>query len=314
LRKKKVVSENGTLNGSKTTEEGLAPPSPKMEEGSAPASPKHTCREEADKLEAQSAESDTNETGDTKEKEDKSLDSGRRSERQKRHKAPPMGLFSSVFFQYGSGTQSLRIGGRTLRRVHTDPNIFLIDSFLTEHEMLHLDRLLTPARFVKSYTDAEDGRKVVDEDRTSTFTHLGKSQDTHIRQIESRAATLIGMPADMVEPLQVVQYSEGQKFETHHDIGTLGPDNKVECVFPPRRLATFFIYLNSLPAAAGGHTEFPLLNLKITPVRGQVCVLIRLYMCPHTPIAVFSCACTYLYIYIYCSGAAFLQRALLWRP
>ena len=52
-------------------------------------------------------------------------------------------------------------------------------------------------------------------------------------------------------------------------MGTLGEDNKVEQVFPPRRLVTFFIYLNSLPSGAGGHTEFPLLNLKVQPVRGQ---------------------------------------------
>ncbi len=163
----------------------------------------------------------------------------------------------------------MRICGRALRRVHTDPNIFLIDDFLTEAEIQHLDGLVTPARFAKSYTDADDGKKVVDDYRTSTFVHLGKSCDAHIRQIESRAATIVGMAPDYVEPLQVVQYSEGQKFETHHDMGTLGPDNTVEQVIPPRRLITFFIYLNSLPDDAGGHTEFPMLNLKVRPVRGQ---------------------------------------------
>ena len=153
--------------------------------------------------------------------------------------------------------------------MHTDPNIFLIDGFLTDVEIQHLDRLVTPARFAKSYTDADDGKKVVDDYRTSTFVHLGKSCDAQIRQIETRAATMVGMAPDNVEPLQVVQYSEGQKFETHHDMGTLGPDNTVEQVFPPRRLVTFFVYLNSLADGAGGHTEFPLLNLKVQPVRGQ---------------------------------------------
>jgi hypothetical protein len=193
---------------------------------------------------------------------------GRRSER-KQHRPPPSGLFSTVFFQHSDAIAPLRIGGRTLRRVHTDPNIFLIDGFLTDVEIQHLDTLVTPARFAKSYTDADDGKKVVDDYRTSTFVHLGKSCDAQIRQIETRAATLVGMAPDYVEPLQVVQYSEGQKFETHHDMGTLGPENTVEQVFPPRRLVTFFIYLNSLADGAGGHTEFPLLNLKVQPVRGQ---------------------------------------------
>ena len=39
---------------------------------------------------------------------------------------------------------------------------------------------------------------------------------------------MIGMPPDMVEPLQVVKYSQGQKFETHHDMGTLGEENQIE--------------------------------------------------------------------------------------
>ena len=34
-------------------------------------------------------------------------------------------------------------------------------------------------------------------------------------------------------------------------------------VVAPRRLVTFFVYLNSLPNGAGGHTEFPLLKLKV---------------------------------------------------
>ena len=126
-----------------------------------------------------------------------------------RWQAPPAGLFSTVFFQHGDATETLRIGGRTLRRVHADPNIYLIDGFLTEPDIEHLDSLITPAGFVKSYTDAENGKKVVDEYRTSTFVHLGKSCDTCIRNIESRAANMIGMPPDMVEPLQVVKYSEG---------------------------------------------------------------------------------------------------------
>ena len=122
-----------------------------------------------------------------------------------RHKPPPSGLFSTVFFQHSDATASIRIVGRTLQRVHTNPNIFLIDGFLTGAEIEHLDGLVTPARFAKSYTDADDGKKVVDDYRTSTFVHLGKSCDAHIRQIESRAATMVGMAPDYVEPLQVVQ-------------------------------------------------------------------------------------------------------------
>ena len=46
----------------------------------------------------------------------------------------------------------------------------------------------------------------------------------------------------MLEPLQVVRYHPGEKYEAHHDLFDL-------CDFPqkPRRHLTFLIYLNNLP-------------------------------------------------------------------
>ncbi|CAE8676557.1 unnamed protein product, partial [Polarella glacialis] len=77
----------------------------------------------------------------------------------------------------------------------------------------------------------------------------------------------LGLPACNVEPLQVVAYTGGQEFKEHHDIGTLAADGSVEAV-APRRLATIFVYLNTLPMGQG-HTEFPQLGLSITPKQRQ---------------------------------------------
>jgi len=68
-----------------------------------------------------------------------------------------------------------------------------------------------------------------------------------------------------VEPLQIVSYTEGQKFNTHHDSGTLNDDGSVDPV-PPRRVITFFLYLNSMPEG-NGHTRFPELGLSVQPQR-----------------------------------------------
>ena len=45
----------------------------------------------------------------------------------------------------------------------------------------------------------------------------------------------------------------------------LGDDDNVELV-NPRRLVTYFIYLNTLPEGQGC-TEFPRLNIAVTPKR-----------------------------------------------
>ena len=41
------------------------------------------------------------------------------------------------------------------------------------------------------------------------------------RAIERRAAEIVSIPIENVEPLQVVRYTEGQEFTLHHDAGTL---------------------------------------------------------------------------------------------
>lgn len=70
--------------------------------------------------------------------------------------------------------------------------------------------------------------------------HLNKSQDRWARSIESRAADLVGVPQANVEPIQVVSYTAGQLFDTHHDAGTMAEDGSIELV-PPVRYATLFL-------------------------------------------------------------------------
>ena len=54
-----------------------------------------------------------------------------------------------------------------------------------------------------------------------------------------------------------VAYRDGQFFETHHDLGTLSDDGAyVTHEGGTRRLATLFVYLNTLPRGQGA-TEFP---------------------------------------------------------
>ena len=45
---------------------------------------------------------------------------------------------------------------------------------------------------------------------------------------------LISLSSDFVEPLQIVSYTGGQKFDLHHDAGTLTEDGDIEIVQPRR--------------------------------------------------------------------------------
>ena len=98
--------------------------------------------------------------------------------------------------------------------------------------------------------------------RADCTVHVKKGLDSAIRRVESRAAELVGMQSHNVEGLQIVSYTDGQKFETHHDIGPIDDAcEHVVTVVPPRRIITLFVYLNDLPQGIGT-TNFPLLKLK----------------------------------------------------
>jgi hypothetical protein len=141
---------------------------------------------------------------------------------------------------------------RTLRLLHADPRVYTVQGFLTPSEVGHLGGIIdgTVERdFKASFTDATDGSRVLSEERTSRNLFLGKAQDAVVRGIERRAAELVGMTAERVEPLQIVSYREGQFFNAHHDSGTVNGDGSIDAVYP-RRLITLFVCTYIRPSAA----------------------------------------------------------------
>ena len=173
----------------------------------------------------------------------------------------------------------LSFGKIKLFRIHHDPNVYIIENFLSEKELTYLNKVVgrmeRQNRFQKSYMDVTAHSKKIDSSRTSKFIHFGKCENKIITDIESRASHLVGLSIDCVEPLQVVRYKPGQMFDDHHDLGVLFDDGSVELPSgSPRRICTFFLYLNDIPKGCGGCTRFPLLSdghhdyLDIQPRRG----------------------------------------------
>lgn len=162
------------------------------------------------------------------------------------------------------------LNSKKMELIHENPNVYFVRDFLTEGEIKHMDRVCTNQlkmrKFQNSFVEDDYNNEVICEDRTSTYIHLSKAQDGPTRSIESRACNLAGLASECCEPLQIVSYTQGQKFETHHDAGTLLEDGSVFLV-PPRRLVTLFVYLNTIPEGHG-HTEFPELGLSVKPERG----------------------------------------------
>jgi prolyl 4-hydroxylase len=163
---------------------------------------------------------------------------------------------------------------KKLKLVHKSPNVFVMDDFLTLSELSYCETLFETNKFSKSFVDTNDNQSIYkEEQRTSSFSSVGKLQNAHVASIERRASHLLGLTVEQMEPLQLVRYRVGEFFGIHHDLGILFDDGSVE--LPPRnhwtkrRMVTIFVYLND----SDGCTYFPLLGgkdgLRVTPKRGR---------------------------------------------
>jgi hypothetical protein len=176
----------------------------------------------------------------------------------------------NLFYQENYFADNLATEYKNLQLIHTSPNIFLVENFLSELDLDYFDKHITEnySDFQDSFTEDNFNDVIYSLERTSRFCFLTKGKDSRVRNIESRAADLAGLSVCNVEPLQIIHYTGGQQFTTHHDSGTLHEDNKTIDLLVPRRLVTLVVYLNDLPFG-NGFTEFPSLNLSILPKRGQ---------------------------------------------
>ena len=73
---------------------------------------------------------------------------------------------------------------------------------------------------------------------------------------------------NLIEPLQIVKYQQGQKYEGHHDFfDVCDLEDKQH---NGRRQVTFLIYLKDMPPGeTGGGTGFPDLKLEVAPEQAR---------------------------------------------
>jgi 2OG-Fe(II) oxygenase superfamily len=149
--------------------------------------------------------------------------------------------------------------------LHSDPDVLLIDKFLTDDEC---ERLIAKARphLVPSLVKNE-GTGAVEQDvtRTSTDTNVPQRE---IPSVVNKIAAMTNCTHEQLEIVQILRYTKGQYFLPHTD-GFMGPTTA--CGFERSgRLVTIFCYLNDVPA--GGESIFPLLNVSVLPRKGSAVV------------------------------------------
>ena len=147
---------------------------------------------------------------------------------------------------------------RTLRPVASQlrtksPVITQVEPLLFPEEAAYIVRRAEEAGFKPSATGGGKER-VIDEYRTSSTAAL-PMKDPVVACLAKRLATMAGMPASSVEPLQVTRYTEGQQYRPHTDDPRRAPRRK--------RLKTIFTYLSDeglSDGKCGGATIFTCLS------------------------------------------------------
>lgn len=163
----------------------------------------------------------------------------------------------------------MTIDGRTIHVALSveSPALRVLNDLLSHDEC---DALIEEAkpRLQRAMTVDISGKHQVDARRTSEGMFFGIGESPLIKRIEKRIATLLSIPVDHGEGLQVLHYLPGQQYEPHHDwFDPEQPGFAAITAKGGQRIASLVMYLNT--PEAGGGTAFPEIGLTVTAWRGS---------------------------------------------
>ena len=139
-----------------------------------------------------------------------------------------------------------------------EPLIVILGNVLSDEECDQLIEL-SKARMMRSKIG---NSRAVTELRTSSSMFFQESENEIVAKIEKRLSSIMNIPIEHGEGLQVLNYQIDQEYKAHLDFIT--PKNG-EIKNP--RISTLVMYLNDVEH--GGETYFPKLNFSVSPQKGM---------------------------------------------
>ncbi|MGH8159841.1 MAG: prolyl hydroxylase family protein [Rhodanobacter sp.] len=147
------------------------------------------------------------------------------------------------------------------------PALRVLDDLLTAQECVELIELARP-RLQRALTVDSEGRQQIDQRRTSEGMFFTLNELPLVTRIEQRLASLLGVPVNHGEGLQILHYLPGQEYEPHYDwFDPEQPGYSPVTAIGGQRIASVVMYLNT--PEQGGGTAFPEIGLTVTARRGS---------------------------------------------
>ncbi|WP_249595911.1 2OG-Fe(II) oxygenase [Peribacillus frigoritolerans] len=100
------------------------------------------------------------------------------------------------------------------------------------------------------------------EIRTSSSMFFQENEYDIITKIEKRISTIMNIPVEHGEGIQILKYTPGQEYKAHFDFFTSS-----SIAAKNNRISTIILYLNDVEH--GGETFFPKLNFSVFPRKGM---------------------------------------------
>ena len=149
-----------------------------------------------------------------------------------------------------------------------DPVCAALGNVLDADECRTLIEMARPRLKPSTLVDPMTGQDVVSDKRTSWGMFFRLEENAFIARLDRRLSTLMNLPLDNGEGLQVLHYPTGAGSEPHVDyLQPTSAANRDSVARSGQRVSTLVTYLNDVPA--GGQTIFPALGWATSPLRGN---------------------------------------------
>ncbi|MFJ8071059.1 2OG-Fe(II) oxygenase [Peribacillus sp. NPDC096447] len=139
-----------------------------------------------------------------------------------------------------------------------EPLIVVLGNVLSDDECDELIRLSKD----KMHRSKIGVTHEVNEIRTSSSMFFQENEYDIITKIEKRISSIMNIPIEHGDGIQILKYTPGQEYKAHFDFFT-----STSLAAKNNRISTIIMYLNDVEH--GGETFFPKLNFSVSPRKGM---------------------------------------------